>query len=89
MEHGSLMQVKVLQNAPLGAFCNTFDLHLAIIGLENKFLVYLRVAILDRFYFTKTTPPHLTLSQKIINENKEAFTNSEIGLNKQPCLISS
>ena len=24
-----LMQIKVLQNAPKGAFCNTFDLHLA------------------------------------------------------------
>ena len=23
----SLMKVKVLQNAPIGAFCNTFDLH--------------------------------------------------------------
>ena len=22
-----LMQVKILQNAPRGAFCNTFDLH--------------------------------------------------------------
>ena len=41
---GSLMQVKVFQNAPLGAFCNTFDLHLAIIGLENHFLVFLSVA---------------------------------------------
>ena len=28
---------KVLQNAPLGAFCNTFDLHYAIIGVKNKF----------------------------------------------------
>ena len=27
MENGSLMRSKVLQNAPLGAFCNTFDLH--------------------------------------------------------------
>ena len=27
-----------MQN-PLGAFCNTFDLHKAIIGLENKFRV--------------------------------------------------
>ena len=27
MENGSLMEVKVLQNAPLGAFCNTFNLH--------------------------------------------------------------
>ena len=26
---------KVLQNAPIGAFCNTFDLHLAIIGFGN------------------------------------------------------
>ena len=33
----------------LGAFCNTFDLHLAIIGLENQFMVLLRVAVLDRF----------------------------------------
>ena len=28
---------KALQNAPHGAFCNTFDLHSAIIGLENLF----------------------------------------------------
>ena len=34
----------------LGAFCNTFDLHEVIIGLENQFLVFLRVAVLDRFY---------------------------------------
>ena len=27
MENVSLMQVKVLQNAPHVAFCNTFDLH--------------------------------------------------------------
>ena len=27
----------MLQNAPFGAFCNTFDLHLAIIGLEGLF----------------------------------------------------
>ena len=30
--------------------CNTFDLHEEIIGLENKFSVFLRVAILHRFY---------------------------------------
>ena len=40
----------MLQNAPFGAFCNTFDLHKAKTGLENKFLVFLRVAVLDRFY---------------------------------------
>ena len=39
-----------MQNAPLGAFCNTFDLHKAIIGLGNQFLVFLRVAVLHRFY---------------------------------------
>ena len=39
-----------MQNAPLGAFCNTFDLHEEIIGLENQFVVFLRVAVLDRFY---------------------------------------
>ena len=32
------------------AFCNTFDLHKAIIGLKNKFGVFLRVAVLHRFY---------------------------------------
>ena len=41
---------KVLQNAPLGAFCNTFELHQAIISPENKFVVSLRVGVLHRFY---------------------------------------
>ena len=41
---------KVLQNAPKVAFCNTFDLHYAILGLETNLLVFLRVAVLDRFY---------------------------------------
>ena len=38
----------VLSNVLLGAVCNTFDLHLAIIDLETQFLVFLRVAVLDR-----------------------------------------
>ena len=51
MTNGSLMKVEVLQNAPLGgAFCSIFDLHLAIIGLENQFFDFLRVAVLDSFY---------------------------------------
>ena len=33
-----------------GAFCNTFDLHYLIIGLENQFSVFLRLAVLRRFY---------------------------------------
>ena len=40
----------MLQNAPLGAFCNTFDLHYVIICLENQFVVFLGVAVLHRFY---------------------------------------
>ena len=50
MTNGSLMKVESIADAPLGAFCNTFDLHLAMIGLENQFLVFLRVAVLDRLY---------------------------------------
>ena len=42
---------KVLQNVPLGAFRNTFDLHQAIIRLENQFVVFLRVILLHRFYY--------------------------------------
>ena len=42
----------MLQNAPLGAFCNTFDLHKVIIGLENQFWFFLRVAVLHRFYYS-------------------------------------
>ena len=40
------------------AFCNAFNLHLAIIGLENQFLVFLRVAVLHRFncYNIKVKP---------------------------------
>ena len=34
---GSLMEVTSIAECCLGAFCNTFDLHLAIIGLENQF----------------------------------------------------
>ena len=29
-----------MQNAPLGAFCNTFYLNLVIIGIEKQFLVF-------------------------------------------------
>ena len=37
---GGLVKVKSIAECSLGAFCNTFDLHLAIIGLENQFLVF-------------------------------------------------
>ena len=31
------MKVESIAECSLGAFCNTFDLHLVIIGLENQF----------------------------------------------------
>ena len=33
------MKVECIAECSLGAFCNTFVLHLAIIDLENQFLV--------------------------------------------------
>ena len=37
MSNSSLMKVK-----RIAGFCNTFDLHKAIIGLENQFVVFLK-----------------------------------------------
>ena len=49
--NGSLMKVEsIAECSPLGAFCNTVDLHSAIAGLENEFLVFLRVVVSHRFY---------------------------------------
>ena len=42
---GSLMQVKSIAECSKGAFRNTFNLHYAIIGLENQFLVFFRVVV--------------------------------------------
>ena len=38
--NGSLMKVESIAEYSLRVFCNTFDMHLAIIGLGNKFLVF-------------------------------------------------
>ena len=46
MTNGSLTKVESIAEW----FCNTFDLHLAIIDLENQFSVFFRVAVLHRFY---------------------------------------
>ena len=35
MANGSLMKVESIAECSLGAFCNTFDLHYAIIGLDS------------------------------------------------------
>ena len=34
-----------------GAFCNTFDLHQATFGLENHFLVILKVVFYSQVFF--------------------------------------
>ena len=47
MTNGSSMKVE-----SIAEFCNTFDLHLAIISPKNQLSVFLRVAILHRFYCT-------------------------------------
>ena len=47
MSNGSLMKVESI------AEYNTFDLRLAIIGLENQFSVFLRVVALHSFFIAK------------------------------------
>ena len=50
MTNGSLMKAK-----SIAEFCNTFHLQLAIIGLENQYSVFLRVAFLHRFYYNEVS----------------------------------
>ena len=45
-----VMQVKSIAECSWGAFCNSFDLQLAPIRLNDLCCVYLWVAILGRFY---------------------------------------
>ena len=58
--NGSLMKVESIAECSLGAFCNTFDLHLAIIGLENQFLVFFLSGRLKTGFtvFTYCIPTH-------------------------------
>ena len=48
MTNGSLRKVASIAECSR-AFCNSFDLNLAIIGLENQVSVFFRVAVLHRF----------------------------------------
>ena len=41
MTNGSLVKVKSIAECSLGAFCNTFDLHKVIIGLESQFFIFI------------------------------------------------
>ena len=48
------MKVVSIAECSLGAFCNTFDLHEAIIDLEPKFFVFLEWSLKTGFtVFTK------------------------------------
>ena len=76
------MKFEVLQNAPLGAFSSTLYLQQAINGLENQFLVLLRVVVLHRFYCifivsqvmgSKMSKTHS--GDKIPNLNQSTLTN--------------
>ena len=54
--NGILMKVESIAECSFGAFCNTFDLHKAIIGRENQFFVFflsgrLRQVLLYIFIF--------------------------------------
>ena len=54
---GSLVQVKSIAECS-GAFCNSFDLHYVIIGLENIFLSdHLRQVLLYKMAVPKHTGP--------------------------------
>ena len=52
MTNSSLMKVESIAEYSHLSILQYFDLHEAIIGLENQFLVFLRMAVLDRFYCT-------------------------------------
>ena len=49
-DNGCLMESKVWQNAPLGAFCNTFDMHKTIIRIESQFLAFFLSGCLRQVY---------------------------------------
>ena len=50
MTNGSLMKVeRIAEYAPIGAFCKTFDIHKAIIGLESNFWSFWEWSFLYRF----------------------------------------
>ena len=57
MTNGSLMKVESIAECSKGAFCNTFDLYYAIIGIENQFSVFLRAADLQHTFSCTTNKP--------------------------------
>ena len=66
MTNGSLIKVESIAecskaDALLQAFCNTFDLHKAIFGVENHLSVILKDTVLHRFYCIHIVLPELTI----------------------------
>ena len=45
------VRIFISLEAYLSTYRPAFDLHYAIIGLKSQFLVFLRVDVLDRFYY--------------------------------------
>ena len=57
------MEVESIAECSLGAFCNIFDLHKAIIGLENYLLVFFLVDCLRQvLLYVLHSPGHVHLS---------------------------
>ena len=50
MTNGSLIKVGSIAECTDWSILQSFDLHQATIGLVNQFSVFLRVAVLHRFY---------------------------------------
>ena len=77
------MKVECIAECSLGTFCNTFDLHKAIIGLESEFLVFFEWLLKTGF----TNETHFILYCNLYDELRqntfgEIFTNTQYtGLN--------
>ena len=86
--NGSLMKVESIAECSKGAFCNTFDLHQAIIGLEKQFLVFflsgcLRQVLLHSNYPWHALSPHsasLVTFTYISNSSELSSETSDIVL---------
>ena len=57
------MKVESIAECSLGAFCNTFDLHYVLIGLENQFLVFVLSGCLRQvLLYNQLNELHITKS---------------------------
>ena len=61
------MKIESIAECSLGAFCNTFDLHYAIIGLENQFLIFFLSGRLRQVLLYLTTTVTYTSAASKVN----------------------